>query len=137
MIRQVLGSFKLPRNLTKKTVLKIARIKPMVPWIIAALVVVAILIFGIDGSFVPITGLSLLATVHADEPEEPTAANEGDRYITLSATTNEESAEPLASGNFYLMKTDTALISAGFGTQGTGKDDPTPMYMFDGLYAPL
>ena len=128
MIRQTLGSFQLSRNLTKNIVLKIARIKPMVPWIIAASVVVAILMLGIDDSFVPITDQVLLAAAYADEPEEPTA-NKGNRYITLSATTNEESGESLASGSFYLMKTDAALIAAGFGTQGTGKDDPTPMYM--------
>ena len=123
-------------NLTRKVMQKIARIKPsafyknksLVLWIVIASVVVAILMFGIGDSFIPITDQVLLITAYADESEEP-AVDKGNRYITLSATTNEESGESLASGSFYLMKTDAALIAAGFGTQGTGKDDPIPMYM--------
>ena len=91
-------------------------------------VVMVGLMFGIGSSFVPIVDQVLFAAANADEPEEP-AADKGNRYITLSATTNEESGESLASGSFYLMKTDAALIAAGFGTQGTGKDDPASMYM--------
>ena len=123
-------------NLTRKVMPKIVYIKPsafymskwLMLWIIVASVVVAILMLRIGDSFLPITDQVLFAAAYADEPEEP-AADKGDRYITLSANTNEESGEPLASGSFYLMKTDAALVAAGFGTQGTGKDDPTPMYM--------
>ena len=102
--------------------------EPLVKWIIAAAIAVAILMPGIDSRFVLEPDPILCTAAHADEPEEP-AANEGNRYITLSANTNEESGEPLASGSFYLTKTDAALVAAGFGTQGTGKGDPTPMYM--------
>lgn len=114
-------------NLIRNTMPKIVRIKPAAfykrkslrVWIVAAsIVLVAIL---------PIANPVLFAVAYADEPEE--SADKGNRYITLSATTNEESGESLASGSFYLMKTDAALVNAGFGTQGTGKDDPTPMYM--------
>ena len=87
-----------------------------------------ILILGIGNGFAPIANQVLCAAAHADESEAP-AANGGDRYITLSGTTNEESGQPLASGNFYLTKTDAALIVSNFGTQGTGKGDPSPMYM--------
>ena len=124
-------------NLTRKVMPKIVCIKPsafyvskwLMLWIIVASVVVAILMLGIGDSFLPITDQVLLAAAYADESEEP-APDKGDRYITLSASTNEESGEPLASGSFYLMKTEAALIAAGFDTQGTGTyDDPTPMYM--------
>ena len=124
-------------NLIRNIVQKIDRSKstgfcvsePLVKWIIAASIIVAILMPGIGSRFVLEPNPILCTAAHADEPEEPTAANEGDRYITLNANTNEESGEPLASGNFYLTKTDAALTSSGFGTQGTGKGDPTPMYM--------
>ena len=124
MIQQTLCA-----NLIRNTIPKIVRIKPsafyksksLVSWTVAAsIVTVAILL---------IANPVLFTMAYADEPEEP-ATGKGDRYITLSASTNEESGEPLASGSFYLMKTDAALIAAGFDTQGTGKyDDPTPMYM--------
>ncbi len=122
MIQQTLFA-----NLIGNTMLKIVRIKPSAfykskslrAWIVAAsIVLVAIL---------RIANSVLFAVAYADESEE--SADKGNRYITLSATTNEESGESLASGSFYLMKTDAALIAAGFGTQGTGKGDPTPMYM--------
>ena len=124
-------------NLTRNIMQKIDRSKstvfcasePLVKWIIVASIAVAILMPGIGSRFVLEPNPILCTAAHADEPEEPTAANEGDRYITLNATTNEESGAPLASGNFYLTKTDAALTSSGFGTQGTGKGDPTPMYM--------
>ena len=111
MIQQALFT-----NLTRKVIQKIARIKPsasyknksLAPWIIVASVVVAILMLGIGDSSLPITDQVLFAAAYADEPEEP-AADKGNRYITLSATTNEESGESLASGSFYLMKTDAAL----------------------------
>ena len=120
----------------QQTLKKIARIKPsafyknksLVPWIVIASIVAALLMLEIDIAFSPVAVPVLFAAADADEPEKP-AADKGDRYITLSATTNEESGEPLASGSFYLMKTDAALMAAGFGTQGTGKDDPIPMYM--------
>ena len=123
-------------NLTRKVIQKIARIKPsafyknksLVPWIVIASIVAALLMLKIDIAFSPVAAPILFAAAHADEPEAP-AANEGNRYITLSATTGEESGEALASGSFYLMKTDAAVVAAGFGTQGTGKDDPSPMYM--------
>ena len=126
----------LPTNLIRKIAQKIDRIKstvfcasePLMKWIIVASIAVAILMPGIGSRFVLEQDPGLCNTAHADELEE-SAANEGNRYITLSATTNEESGEPLASGNFYLTKTDAALVAAGFGTQGTGKGDPTPMYM--------
>ena len=83
--------------------------EPLVKWIIAAAIVVAILMPGIGTKFGIEVDQILCTAAHADESEEPTAANEGDRYITLNANTNEESGEPLASGNFYLTKTDAAL----------------------------
>ena len=58
-----------------------------------------------------------------------TDTNKGKRYITFSAITNEESGASLAGGTFSLIKTDKALTTIGYGTQGTGKGDPTPMYM--------
>lgn len=120
----------------QQTFKKIARIKPstfyenksLVSWIVITSIIAALLILEIDLAFSPVVAPVLCAAAYADEPEAPTA-DKGNRYITLSATTNEESGEPLASGSFYLMKTDAALTSAGFGTQGTGKNDPIPMYM--------
>ena len=131
MIQQALFA-----NLIRNIMQKIGRIRPavfyqpepLVRWIIAVSIAMAILMPGIDSRFALEVDEVLCTTAHADESEAP-AANEGDRYITFSANTNEESGEPLASGNFYLTKTDAALVNAGFGTQGTGKGDPTPMYM--------
>ncbi len=123
-------------NLIRNIRQKIDPIKPtifysrelLMKWIIAVSIALAILMAGIDSRFALETDQILCAAAHADESEVP-PANGGDRYITFSGTTNEESGEPLASGNFYLTKTDAALVNAGFGTQGSGKGDPTPMYM--------
>ena len=120
MIRQALFTY-----IIRKSMGEIDRIK----WGNIVSVIVAILMLGINFELVPVADFVLFAAAYADEPEERTTADKETRYVTLSASTNEESGEPLASGNFYLMKTDAALTSAGFGTQGTGKDDPTPMYM--------
>ena len=73
--------------------------------------------------------LARFADAPADEAVKIIDADTGKRYITLSGSTNEESGEPLATGNFHLTKADLALTSKGFGTQGTGKGDPNPMYM--------
>ena len=124
-------------NLIRSIMPKIDRIKstvfyprePLMKWIIAVSIAVAILMPGIVSKFGMEVDQILCAAAHADEPEKPPVTNEGDRYIALNANTNEESGEPLASGNFYLTKTDAALTSSGFGTQGSGKGDPTPMYM--------
>ena len=137
MIQQALFA-----NLIRNIMQKIVRIRPaafyqpepLVRWIIAVSIAMAILMPGIDSRFALQVDEVLCTTAHADEPEEPTVANEGNRYITLNANTNEESGEPLASGNFYLTKTDAALVNAGFGTQGTGKGDPNPMYMLIAYY---
>lgn len=131
MIQQTLFT-----NLIRDIMQKIDRIKPtvfysrepLVKWIIAVSTAVAILMPGVGSRFVLEMDEVLCAAAHADEPEEPTANGEN-RYITFSGTTNEESGEPLASGNFYLTKTDAALTVSNFGTQGTGKGDPSPMYM--------
>ena len=73
--------------------------------------------------------LARFAAAPVDETEVITATDKGKRYITLSAITKEESGTILAAGNFHLQKTDIALKSRGFGTRGTGKGDPNPMYM--------
>lgn len=130
MIQKARDSFQLSTNLTEKIMWAISRIKLLFPRIITISTVLAvILILGIGHGFAPIANQVLCAAAHAGESEEPTAANEGNRYITLSANTDQESGAPLASGSFYLTRTDAALISAGFGTQGSGKGDPNPMYM--------
>ena len=131
MIQQALFT-----NLIRSIIPKIDRITPtvfysresLVKWIIAISIAVAILMPGIGSKFSIEVDQILCTTAHADE-SEALAVNEGDRYITLNANTNKESGEPLASGNFHLTKTDAALVNAGFGTQGSGKGDPIPMYM--------
>ena len=70
------------------------------------------------------------AAAQVNQTEELTVTDGGNRYIILEASTHEEeSGEVLAGGRFSLMRTDEVLTSIGYGTTGTGKDDPTPMYM--------
>ncbi len=69
------------------------------------------------------------AAAQVDQTEELTVTDEGNRYIILEASTHEESGEVLAGGSFSLMKTDEVLTPTSSGTTGTGKGDPTPMYM--------
>lgn len=73
--------------------------------------------------------LARFAAAPVDEAAEIIDSNKGKRYITLSAITQEESGTSLAAGNFHLKKTDLVLTSRGYGTRGTGKGDPNPMYM--------
>ena len=75
---------------------------------------------------------TLFAAAQVDQTEEPTVTDEGNRYVILEASTREESGEVLAGGRFSLMKTGdvlTSTSSTSFATTGSGKDDPTPMYM--------
>ena len=69
------------------------------------------------------------AAAQVNQTEELTVTDAGNRYIILEASTHEESGEVLAGGRFSLMRTGEVLTSTSFGTTGTGKDDPTPMYM--------
>ena len=73
--------------------------------------------------------LARFAAVPVDEAAEMTDTNEEERYITVSAITKEESGPFLAAGNFHLKKTDSVVTTRSYGTQGTGKGDPNPMYM--------
>ena len=130
MIRQARDSFQLSINLTENNMREITRIKPLIPRIITTSIVVVMLILGVGNQYLaPITSSVLLAAAQTDEPEEITDADKNVRFITLSANTNKESGGHLAEGSFYLMRTDVALVSAGFGTQGTGENDPNPVYM--------
>ena len=130
MIRQARDSFQLSINLTENNMREITRIKPLVPRLIATSIVVVMLILGVGNQYLAsITGSVFLAAAQADEPEKLTDANKGTHFITLSANTNKESGRHLAEGNFYMMRTDTVLVSAGFGTQGVGENDPNPVYM--------
>ena len=69
------------------------------------------------------------AAAQVDQTEEPTVTDEGNRYIILEASTHAESGEVLAGGRFSLVKTGDVLTSISFATTGSGKNDPTPMYM--------
>ncbi len=69
------------------------------------------------------------AAAQVDQTEELTVTDEGNRYVILEASTHEESGEVLAGGRFSLVKTGEALTPTSSGTTGSGKDDPTPMYM--------
>ena len=130
MIRQARDGFQLSINLTENNMREITRIKPLVPRIIAVSIVVMMLILGVGNQYLaPITGSVFFAAAQADEPQKSTAADKGTRYITLSADTNKESGEHLATGAFDLVKTDVALTRTGQSTLGGSPDDPTPMYM--------
>ena len=130
MIRQARDSFQLSINLTENNMREITGIKPLILRIIATSIVVVVLILGVGNQYLaPITGSVFLAVAQADEPGEITDADKGTRFITLSANTNKESGRHLAEGSFYLMRTEAALVSAGFGTQGGGENDPNPVYM--------
>ncbi len=73
--------------------------------------------------------LARFAATPIDEAAETTDTNTGERYITLSAITKEESGTFLAAGNFHLKKTDLVLTPRSYATSGTSKGDPNPMYM--------
>ncbi|MDE0401341.1 MAG: sigma-70 family RNA polymerase sigma factor [Candidatus Poribacteria bacterium] len=61
------------------------------------------------------------AAAQVDQTEEPTATDEGNRYIIFESSTHEEeSAEVLASGRFSLEKTGEVLTPTGYGTTGSG-----------------
>ena len=78
----------------------------------------------------PSESIARFAAAQVEQTEELTAINEGSRYIILEASTHEgESGEVLAGGRFSLVRTDEVLTSTSFGTTGSGKGDPTPMYM--------
>ena len=79
--------------------------------------------------------LARLAAAPVDA-EEITDPNEGEHYITLSASATTESGEHLAQGTFNLRETGSALTSRGYFTRGSGGSDPSPRYMLLYYIAP-
>ena len=63
------------------------------------------------------------------ETLSPSLLKSHPRCVSIQSTAVTETDEHLAEGNFNLIQTDKALTSSGFGTQGWGGGDPSPMYM--------